>query len=103
MSALHDTFGQHPHIGDIRGRGLFIGLEIVADRDTKVPFDAALGVAKKIKKEAFEAGLICYPMAGTLDGRNGDHVLLAPPFIINDGQIDELTSKLSIAINRTID
>ena len=70
----------------------------MADRETKTPFDPARGVAAKVKKAAFEAGLICYPMAGTIDGRTGDHILLAPPFIIEDAQLDELTDKLDIAI-----
>ncbi len=97
-AALHATFGQHPHVGDMRGRGLFRGLELVADRESKTPFDPGLGVAKKIKGAAFNAGLICYPMGGTIDGAAGDHVLLAPPFIINDDQIDELVYKLSAAV-----
>ncbi|MTH98535.1 aspartate aminotransferase family protein [Roseibium sp. RKSG952] len=99
QSALEAAFGQHPNIGDIRGRGLFRGIEIVADRETRAPFDPALGVAGKIKKAALAEGLICYPMSGTRDGKNGDHVLLAPPFIIEDAQIDELVSKLSKAID----
>lgn len=100
--ALHERFGQHPHIGDIRGRGLFQGIEIVQDRDSKRPFDATNGYAGKIKAAAFEGGLICYPMAGTRDGKTGDHILLAPPFIIEDAQIDELVSKLSHAIDSVI-
>lgn len=100
--ALHAHFGQHPHVGDIRGRGLFQGVELVMDRETKEPFDPSLGIAGKIKAAAFEAGLICYPMPGTRDGRLGDHVLLAPPFIIKDSQIDELISKLSQAIENSI-
>ncbi|MCG6902499.1 MAG: aspartate aminotransferase family protein [Rhodobacter sp.] len=99
---LEDRFGQHPHVGDLRGRGLFRGVEIVEDRETKAPFDPARGIAGKIKKAAFEAGLICYPMSGTIDGRRGDHVLLAPPFIIEDEQIDELTDKLGTAISAVI-
>ncbi|MEQ9695626.1 aspartate aminotransferase family protein [Shimia sp. SDUM112013] len=102
QSALEAAFGQHPHIGDIRGRGLFRGVEIVEDRDTKVPFDPALGLAGKIKKAAFGEGLICYPMAGTRDGKHGDHILLAPPFIIEDAQIDELVEKLSRAITQVL-
>ncbi|GIT88571.1 aspartate aminotransferase family protein [Roseobacter sp. OBYS 0001] len=100
--ALHDQFGQHPHVGDIRGRGLFQGIEIVEDRETKTPFDPAKGYAAKIKTAAFDAGLICYPMAGTRDGRAGDHVLLAPPFIIEDSQIDELVGKLATALEQVI-
>ena len=95
--ALADRFGQHPHIGDIRGRGLFQGLEIVADRATKEPFDPALKVNAMVKKAAFEAGLICYPMGGTVDGRRGDHVLLAPPFILSDDQVGEIVDKLDTA------
>lgn len=99
MGALRAALGQHPHIGDIRGRGLFQGIELVADRETKTPFDPARRIASKIKAAAFHAGLICYPMSGTIDGKNGDHVLLAPPFIISDAQIDELVDKLSGAID----
>ncbi len=95
---LIERFGQHPNVGDIRGRGLFRGIELVKDREIKAPFDPTQGVAGKIKKAAFEAGLICYPMSGTIDGRTGDHILLAPPFIIEDAQIDELTDKLETAI-----
>ena len=99
---LENAFGQHPNVGDIRGRGLFLGIELVADRDTRTPFDPALGIAGKIKKTAFEAGLICYPMSGTRDGKNGDHILLAPPFIIEDTQLDELVDKLSRAVAQVI-
>ncbi|MEP0960449.1 MAG: aspartate aminotransferase family protein [Roseobacter sp.] len=101
-AALHAKFGQHPHVGDIRGRGLFQGVEIVAERDTKQPFDPANSYAAKIKSAAFENGLICYPMSGTRDGKNGDHILLAPPFIIKDNQIDELVDKLSGAVETVI-
>ncbi|MCB1333019.1 MAG: aspartate aminotransferase family protein [Roseivivax sp.] len=99
---LQERFGQHPFVGDLRGRGLFRGIELVSDRDTKAPFDPSLGVAAKIKKAAFAEGLICYPMSGTIDGRNGDHILLAPPFIIEDAQLDELTEKLGRAIDAVI-
>ncbi|MCV2867006.1 aspartate aminotransferase family protein [Defluviimonas sp. WL0002] len=96
--ALRDTFGQHPHVGDIRGRGLFIGMEFVADRERKSPFDPALGIAARLKAAAFDAGLVCYPMSGTRDGKLGDHVLLAPPFILEDRQIEEIIDKLARAI-----
>lgn len=100
--ALHRRFGHYPNVGDIRGRGLFLGIELVSDRETKAPFDPALKLAARIKKQAFEAGLICYPMSGTIDGRTGDHVLLAPPFIIEDEQIGELVEKLGLAIDRSL-
>lgn len=102
MSALQAAFGQHPHIGDIRGRGLFCGVEIVEDRETKRPFDPALGLAAKIKKAAFAEGLICYPMSGTRNGKHGDHILLAPPFIIEALQIDELITKLGRAMEKVL-
>ncbi|VDC26720.1 aspartate aminotransferase family protein [Pseudogemmobacter humi] len=97
-AALRAELGQHPHVGDIRGRGLFRGVELVGDRATKAPFDPARKLHAKVKALAFEAGLICYPMGGTIDGQRGDHILLAPPFIIEDAQIGELVGKLSGAI-----
>ncbi|MGI9424454.1 MAG: aspartate aminotransferase family protein [Hyphomicrobiaceae bacterium] len=100
---LNERFGQHASVGDIRGRGLFRGIELVADRETKAPFDPAHRVNAKLKMAAFEAGLICYPMGGTIDGRRGDHVLIAPPFIIEDGQIDELVDKLAVAVDKAVD
>ncbi|KIC20308.1 aminotransferase class III-fold pyridoxal phosphate-dependent enzyme, partial [Leisingera sp. ANG-Vp] len=102
QAALEERFGQHPNVGDIRGRGLFRGVELVADRETKEPFDPALALAKNIKKAAFQAGLICYPMSGTRDGQNGDHILLAPPFIITDAQITEVVDKLETAITQCL-
>ncbi|MBL4811989.1 MAG: aspartate aminotransferase family protein [Rhodobacteraceae bacterium] len=99
MAALNDAFGAHPNIGDIRGRGLFIGLEIVEDRATKKPFAAERAVHKQLKRAAFEAGLLCYPMGGTVDGKSGDHILLAPPFIISEAHIDEIISKLKQALD----
>ena len=98
QAALEESLGQHAHVGDIRGRGLFRGVELVASRETKASFDPAKKINAKIKAAAFEAGLICYPMGGTIDGINGDHVFLAPAFIIEDAQIDELVEKLSGAI-----
>jgi adenosylmethionine-8-amino-7-oxononanoate aminotransferase len=101
QGALQQCFGQHPHIGDIRGRGLFIGLEIVADRETKAPFDPALAVHQSLKHQALQAGLMCYPMSGTLDGRLGHHVLLAPPYIIGAEQVGEIVEKLERALQET--
>ncbi|MEM7319822.1 MAG: aspartate aminotransferase family protein, partial [Pseudomonadota bacterium] len=103
-AVLHDTlqarFGQHAHVGDIRGRGMFMGLELVADRETKRPFGPDRATAAKLKAAAFDEGLICYPMSGTRNGKEGDHVLLAPPFIISPDQIDELCDKLGRAVDR---
>ena len=79
---LKERFGQHPFVGDIRGRGLFWALELVSDRASKRPFDPAAKLHARVKREAMALGLMVYPMGGTVDGVNGDHVLLAPPFIV---------------------
>ena len=97
--ALKDQFSEHAHVGDIRGRGLFRGIELVADKVSKSSFAPEKRLAAGIKRAAFDQGLICYPMSGTRDGVNGDHILLAPPFIIEDDQIDEVVTKLDTAIS----
>lgn len=102
QAALEQRFGQHAHVGDIRGRGFFRGIEFVADRSTKRPLDPALGIAGKVKKAAFAEGLICYPMPGTRDGRHGDHVLLAPPFIATEAELDEMVDRLSRAVDTVL-
>jgi adenosylmethionine-8-amino-7-oxononanoate aminotransferase len=101
-AALQTRFAQHPHVGDVRGRGLFRGIEFVADRETRQPFDPSLGIAGKLKKAAFNNGLICYPMAGTRDGKNGDHVLLAPPFIATESELDAALDALEAAVEQVI-
>ena len=98
-AALDKCFGQHPRIGDIRGRGLFLGVELVADRDSKEALDPALQIHNTIKKAAMARGLMCYPMGGTIDGRRGNHILLAPPFIIDESHVTELVDKLAGAID----
>ena len=102
QSLLQARFGQHPHVGDIRGRGFFWGLEFVADRDGKTPFAPEKGVAGKLKKAAFAEGLICYPMPGTRDGRVGDHVLLAPPFIATEADLDDAIGRLGRALDKAL-
>jgi hypothetical protein len=96
---LRERFGEHPHVGDIRGRGLFWALELVEDRDRKTPFDPRLALHARIKREAMRHGLICYPSAGAVDGVHGDHVLLAPPYIIDESHVDEIVAKLAEAID----
>jgi hypothetical protein len=96
---LQERFGNHPFVGDVRGRGLFQGLEIVADRGTKAPFDPQRKLNAQIKREAMARGLMVYPMGGTVDGSRGDHVLLAPPFIIDSGAIDTIVERLGDAID----
>jgi hypothetical protein len=96
------TFGAHPHVGDIRGRGLFWALEFVADRETKEPFDPDKKIAARLKASALDHGLICYPMGGVIDGRQGDHVMLAPPFIVDDGHVEEIIGKLEATIKEVM-
>jgi adenosylmethionine-8-amino-7-oxononanoate aminotransferase len=100
--ALRRSFGEHPHVGDIRGRGLFQAVELVADPETKEPFDPALTVHARVKREAMARGLMCYPMGGTLDGQRGDHVLLAPPFIIDEPATEIIATQLRAAVDAAI-
>ncbi len=99
---LEARFGAHPHVGDIRGRGLLWALELVADREAKAPFDPARRLAARIKSRALELGLLCYPMSGTIDGARGDHVLLAPPFIVSETELDDLVAILGRAIDSVL-
>src|SRR5438874_2957919 len=96
---LGERFGNHAHVGDIRGRGLFQAIELVDDRLTKAPFDPTLKLHAKVKKAAMARGLMVYPMGGTIDGEKGDHVLLAPPFIVTAPQIDEIVDRLAGALD----
>src|SRR5271156_1415358 len=100
--ALEARLGQHPHVGDLRGRGLFRAVELVADRATKAPFAPELKLHAWIKREAMARGLMVYPMGGTIDGRNGDHVLLAPPFIVDAADIDAIVARLGDAIEAAL-
>ncbi|WP_193100814.1 aspartate aminotransferase family protein [Burkholderia sp. Z1] len=101
-ASLREHYGAHPHIGDVRGRGLFVGVELVRDRDTKATFDPALKLHAAVKREAMQRGLMVYPMGGTIDGVNGDHILIAPPFICTSQQIDTIVERLSGAIGAAL-
>lgn len=101
-STLEKRFFNHKHVGDIRGRGLFIGLELVKNRKTKECFDPKHKLFAHIKSTAKNLGLLCYPMGGTNFGKEGDHILLAPPFIINKEQVLELVDILEKAINQSL-
>ncbi len=96
---LRERFGNHPFVGDVRGRGLFQGIELVADRETKEPFDPKLKLHARVKREAMVRGLMVYPMGGTVDGARGDHVLLAPPFIVDAPLVDTVVERLGEAID----
>jgi len=100
--ALDDRFGAHPNVGDIRGRGLFLGVELVHDRASRAPFDPDLRLHARVKAEALANGLMVYPMGGTIDGRRGDHVLIAPPFIVSEAQLDEVVDRLATAIDAAL-
>jgi adenosylmethionine-8-amino-7-oxononanoate aminotransferase len=102
QTKLTKALAEHPCVGDIRGRGLLLALELVADRPTKVPFDPALAIHERIKRHALSGGLMCYPGSGTIDGVRGNHILLAPPFIINEEHVDLIVEKLHIAINAAL-
>lgn len=98
-----EALAEHPYVGDVRGRGLFLGIELVEDRAGKTPFDPWHRLHALIKSAAFDAGIICYPMGGTIDGRMGDHILLAPPFIISDSEMEFLVRTLTQVIDTTVD
>ena len=99
LRRLKERFGNHPFVGDVRGRGLFQGLELVADRDTKAPFDPKAKLHARVKREAMARGLLVYPMGGTVEGVAGDHVLLAPPFIVDAAVVDTIVERLGDAID----
>ena len=99
---LHAAFDAHPHVGDIRGRGLFWGVELVQSRDDKAPFDPARRLHAVIKRTAMAGGLLVYPMGGTVDGRHGDHVLLAPPYISSEAELAQIVQRLGHAIDAAI-
>ena len=101
-AALRARLGQHPHVGDIRGRGLFRGVELVADRATRAPFAPERKLHARIKREAMARGLMVYPMGGTIDGVRGDHVLIAPPFIIEPAGVDAIVERLGAAVEAAL-
>ena len=100
--ALQQRFKDHPFVGDIRGRGLFMALELVEDRASKAPFDHNKKLHAVVKAQAFDNGLLVYPMGGTIDGERGDHVLLAPPFITSEGDLDRIVELLALSIDQSI-
>ena len=101
-AALTDRFGNHRHVGDIRGRGLFWAIEFVTDRATKQVFDPALKMNERVKREAIKRGLSGYPMGGTIDGKQGDHFILAPPYIVTSADIDTIVERLGDAVDAAV-
>ncbi|MDR6759261.1 adenosylmethionine-8-amino-7-oxononanoate aminotransferase [Mycoplana sp. BE70] len=102
MAALQSRFAGSRYIGDIRGRGLFIGLELVQDRDSKVPFDPEMGLASRLKARAMDNGLMIYPGSGTIDGKSGDHILLAPPYILTAAEVGEIVGRLGDTVDQVL-
>jgi hypothetical protein len=100
QNLLLQRFGDHPNVGDIRGRGLLWALELVADRTTKAPFEPDRQLSARLKRRALENGLLCYPMPGTIDGRRGDHVLIAPPYIVTPAHLEEIVDKLGCSLDQ---
>lgn len=99
---LRNALGEHPNVGDIRGRGMFIGVEFVVNKGSKESFDPASKIHRKIQKTAMEIGLLCYGMGGTVDGKRGDHILLAPPYNIDDVEEQELIEKFVDAVRQEL-
>ncbi|MFW6068173.1 MAG: aspartate aminotransferase family protein [Chloroflexota bacterium] len=97
-SDLHAFLGDHPRVGDIRGRGLFWALELVGDRDSKAPFPSSENVAWRVWERAFELGLIVYYSQGCANGKDGDLIMVGPPLIIDKTQIRELVTLLATAV-----
>ncbi len=96
---LHEQLDNHPFVGDVRGRGLFWGVEFLKNKNNKEAFDPSLKVSERIKKAALDIGLGIYPTAGTIDGRRGDHIIIAPPYMVTKTQIDEIVDRLGNAVD----
>ncbi|MCC7031632.1 MAG: aspartate aminotransferase family protein [Acidobacteria bacterium] len=102
QARMRARFAEHPHVGDIRGRGLFWAVELVQDRARQAPFDPAAGLHARVKREGMARGLMTYPMPGTIDGRKGDHVLLAPPFVVEEAHLEMIVERLGAAIDAAV-
>ena len=100
--ALQKRFADHPNVGDVRGRGLFLGIELVQDKQRKEPLNPGFNLPEQIRQTAMQQGLLCYPMGGTIDGRRGHHILLAPPFIINEMELELIVERLSTTLNAVL-
>jgi adenosylmethionine-8-amino-7-oxononanoate aminotransferase len=101
-AGLLERFGEHRSVGDVRGRGLLMAIELVADRESKTPFEPALKLSAGVKAEALARGLLVYPGSGTVDGHRGDHVLLAPPYNVTDTELDVVVERLGVAVDAAV-
>jgi adenosylmethionine-8-amino-7-oxononanoate aminotransferase len=102
MDLLRKTLGDRPYVGDIRGRGFFIGIELVADRASKEPFEPALQLFGRVRDRTFANGLICYPTGGNVDGVKGDQIILAPPYNASRAELEEIVDKLQRSLTEVI-
>ncbi len=102
LAQLRARLADHPNVGDVRGRGLFVAFELVADRETKAAFDPSRELAARFRDRAFENGLICYPSAGTVDGLRGDHVLVSPPYTISRTETDLMIELLATTLEQVL-
>ena len=103
QAALRSALGRYAEVGDVRGRGFLVGVELVADRETRVPFPASRALAETIAQQAFADGLICYPSGGNVDGVEGDTILLAPPYIASDAELEEMLTRFARAVQRGVE
>jgi len=103
QSALRSALDRYVEVGDVRGRGFLIGVELVADRVTRAPFPASRALAETIAQHALADGLICYPTGGNVDGVEGDTILLAPPYIASDAELEEIITRFARAVQRGLE
>ena len=102
FARLAEAIGDRDYVGDIRGRGLFIGIELVADRATKEPFDPALQLFAQVRARGLDNGLICYPTGGNVDGVRGDQIIVSPPYIATRAELDEIVDKLAKSLEEVV-
>jgi adenosylmethionine-8-amino-7-oxononanoate aminotransferase len=101
-SLLRAAFAEHPQIGDIRGRGFFWAIEIVADRASKAPFDPALAIYQRLRDRCFDNGLICYPVGGNVDGKAGDIAIMSPPYIATRAELAEIVTIMKTSLDQVL-
>jgi adenosylmethionine-8-amino-7-oxononanoate aminotransferase len=99
---LSDALGARPYVGDIRGRGYFLCVEIVRDRGTKEPYPRDRMIHQRLSQQAFANGLICYPVGGNVDGKRGDIIILSPPYIATREELGEIVDKLQHSLTQVM-
>jgi hypothetical protein len=102
LQLLHARLDSHPHVGEVRGRGLMVGVEFVADRESRAPYPRSERVTERVIRAARDAGLVLYPSTGLADGTNGDAILMGPPFVITDDELQAIVDRLSGAIEAAV-